>query len=67
MRVNNLVLGGIYNSQPEGFLDAYCSHVPMGRMAQESEYNGAVTFLLSSASSYMTGATLTMDGGWTAW
>jgi NAD(P)-dependent dehydrogenase (short-subunit alcohol dehydrogenase family) len=67
VRVNTLVMGGVYNSQPKEFLDGYCAHVPMERMAEESEYNGAVIFLLSHASSYMTGSTLTIDGGWTAW
>jgi len=67
VRVNTMVLGGVYNSQPEEFLGEYCSRVPMGRMADESEYNGAAVFLLSQASSYMTGATLTIDGGWTVW
>ncbi len=67
VRVNTLVLGGVYNAQPEEFLEGYCSHVPLGRMADDTEYNGSVIFLLSNASSYMTGATLIMDGGWTAW
>ena len=67
VRVNTLVLGGVYNSQPEEFVKGYCSNVPMGRMADASEYNGGVVFLLSNASNYMTGATLVMDGGWTAW
>ena len=67
VRVNNLVLGGVFNSQSQEFLDAYSKHVPIGRMAYEDEYNGAIIFLLSDASSYMTGSTMTIDGGWTAW
>ena len=67
VRVNTLVLGGVYNSQPEEFLKGYYANVPMGRMADETEYNGGVVFLLSQASSYMTGATMIIDGGWTAW
>ena len=67
VRANTLVLGGVFNHQDEAFLAEYAKRVPMGRMADENEYNGAVLFLLSEASSYMTGSQLVMDGGWTAW
>lgn len=67
VRSNALAPGGMHNGHPPEFTEKVSTLSMLGRMAKPGEYNGAISFLLSDASSYMTGSTLVMDGGRTAW
>jgi NAD(P)-dependent dehydrogenase (short-subunit alcohol dehydrogenase family) len=67
VRINALSPGGVSGDQDPEFRRKFCERVPLGRMAEDSDLRGPLLFLASSASSYVTGIELVVDGGFTAW
>jgi NAD(P)-dependent dehydrogenase (short-subunit alcohol dehydrogenase family) len=67
VRCNAMCPGGVENGQPNDFLEEVNTRIPMGRMANADEYQGTLLWMLSDASSYLTGAVIPVDGGRTTW
>ena len=66
-RVNAICPGGVARGQPEAFVDRYVDRTPLKRMAQEEDFKGAIAYLASDMSAYVTGQTMMVDGGWGVW
>ena len=66
VRCNSICPGGVFNNQPEDFIQKISKQIPLGRMAKKDEINGMIVYLLSNASSYVNGSIISVDGGRTA-
>ena len=67
IRVNCISPGGIFRKQPSSFVKRYEAHTPLGRMAHEDDVRGAIAYLASDLSKYVTGQNIAVDGGWGVW
>ena len=67
VRVNAISPGGIFKNQPEEFVKRYEDKTPLGRMANAEDFRGALAYLTSDLSKYVTGQVLQVDGGWGTW
>jgi NAD(P)-dependent dehydrogenase (short-subunit alcohol dehydrogenase family) len=67
IRVNTISPGGVFRNQPPEFVERYTRRTPLGRMATEDDFRGAIAYLASDMSAYVTGQNLMVDGGWGAW
>lgn len=67
VRVNTISPGGVFRSQPEAFVERYAARTPLARMATEDDFRGAIAYLASDLSLYVTGQDLAVDGGWGVW
>ena len=67
IRVNIVSPGGIFRDQPNSFVKKYEERTPLGRMANENDFSGAILFLASDLSRYVTGQNIIVDGGWSSW